>query len=64
MRQRQTDFWSLCHKNIRMHPAESWNRPGNWALMREFKLSTQPALACENTSMLESSAKVIRAAKQ
>ena len=27
MRQWQTDFWSLCHMNIRMHPAASWNRP-------------------------------------
>ena len=33
MRQWQTDFWSLCHMNIRMHPTASWNRPENWALM-------------------------------
>ena len=23
----------MCHVNIRMHPAASWNRPGSWALM-------------------------------
>ena len=33
MRQWLTDFWTLCHMNKRMHPAASWNRPGNWALM-------------------------------
>ena len=47
MRQWQTDFWSLCHMNIRMHPAASWNRPGNWALMslKRGQSNTQGSLS-------------------
>ena len=28
MRQWETDFWSLCHMNIRMHPAGWLSVPG------------------------------------